>query len=123
MRNHRFSLGPELLHHLGLEFVSRPLGRRQELYLRVTKLVEGLARAGYVEEAQLVFEKMLIHANHLGLYAEQIGSSGELLGNCPQALTHLALIRAAIRLYQELQREHPSRPKPRTTWRKAVGGA
>jgi GH15 family glucan-1,4-alpha-glucosidase len=77
--------------------------------------VECLARAGYVEEAQLVFEKMLTYANHLGLYAEQIGSSGELLGNFPQAFTHLGLISAAIRLDQELQRERPSRPKPRTT--------
>ena len=64
---------------------------------------------------QLAFEKMLTYANHLGLYAEQIGPSGELLGNFPQAFTHLALISAAIRLDQELQRERPSRPKPPTT--------
>ncbi len=73
--------------------------------------VECLARAGYLEEAQLAFEKMLTYANHLGLYSEQIGSSGELLGNFPQAFTHLALISAAIRLDQELQRKRPSRPK------------
>jgi GH15 family glucan-1,4-alpha-glucosidase len=77
--------------------------------------VECLARAGYVEEAQLAFEKMLTYANHLGLYAEQIGPSGELLGNFPQAFTHLALISAAIRLDQELQRERPFRPNPPTT--------
>ncbi|HEV3095133.1 MAG TPA: glycoside hydrolase family 15 protein, partial [Solirubrobacteraceae bacterium] len=77
--------------------------------------VECLARAGYVDEAQLAFEKMLTYANHLGLYAEQIGSSGELLGNFPQAFTHLGLISAAIRLDQELQRGRPSRPEPRTT--------
>ena len=65
--------------------------------------VECLARAGYLEEAQLAFEKMLTYANHLGLYSEQIGSSGELLGNFPQAFTHLALISAAIRLDRELQ--------------------
>ncbi len=77
--------------------------------------VECLARAGYVEEAQLAFEKMLTYANHLGLYSEQIGPSGELLGNFPQAFTHLALISAAIRLDQELQGERPFRPKPPTT--------
>ncbi|HWX87910.1 MAG TPA: glycoside hydrolase family 15 protein, partial [Solirubrobacteraceae bacterium] len=58
------------------------------------------------------FEKMLTYANHLGLYSEQIGSSGELLGNFPQAFTHLALISAAIRLDRELQTERPSQAKP-----------
>jgi hypothetical protein len=58
---------------------------------------------------------MLAYANHLGLYAEQIGSSGELLGNFPQAFTRLGLISAAIRLDQELQRERPFRTKPPTT--------
>jgi GH15 family glucan-1,4-alpha-glucosidase len=60
--------------------------------------VECLARAGRLEEAQLAFEKMLTYANHLGLYSEQIGLSGELLGNFPQAFTHLALISAALTL-------------------------
>jgi GH15 family glucan-1,4-alpha-glucosidase len=77
--------------------------------------VECLARAGYLEEAQLAFEKMLTYANHVGLYSEQIGSSGELLGNFPQAFTHLALISAAIGLDRELQRQRPSRPKPYPT--------
>jgi GH15 family glucan-1,4-alpha-glucosidase len=54
--------------------------------------VEALARAGRLDEAQLVFEKMLTYANHIGLYAEQIGLTGEALGNFPQAFTHLALI-------------------------------
>jgi GH15 family glucan-1,4-alpha-glucosidase len=77
--------------------------------------VECLARAGYLEDAQLAFEKMLTYANHLGLYSEQIGSSGELLGNFPQAFTHLALISAAIRLDRELQTERPSQAKPDAT--------
>jgi len=45
--------------------------------------------AGYVEDAQLLFEKLLSYANHLGLFSEEISSRGELLGNYPQALTHL----------------------------------
>ncbi len=58
--------------------------------------VEALARSGRVDEARLAFEKMLTYANHLGLYAEEIGLTGEALGNFPQAFTHLALIRAAF---------------------------
>jgi GH15 family glucan-1,4-alpha-glucosidase len=61
-------------------------------------LVEAMARAGQVEEAQLLFEKLLGYANHLGLYSEEIGARGELLGNFPQALTHLGLISAAFNL-------------------------
>ncbi len=57
--------------------------------------IECLARAGELEKAQLLFEKLLGYANHLGLYSEQIGSSGQHLGNFPQAFTHLALISTA----------------------------
>ena len=64
--------------------------------------VEALARAGRVDEARLAFEKMLTYANHLGLYSEQIGLTGEALGNFPQAFTHLALISAAFYLDREL---------------------
>jgi GH15 family glucan-1,4-alpha-glucosidase len=61
-------------------------------------LVEAMARAGRGEEAQLLFEKLLSYANHLGLFSEEISGKGELLGNYPQALTHLALISAAFNL-------------------------
>ncbi len=60
--------------------------------------VECLTRAGRLDEARLAFEKMLSYANHLGLYAEEIGASGEALGNFPQAFTHLSLISAAVHL-------------------------
>ena len=71
--------------------------------------VECLARAGRTAEARLAFEKALGYANHLGLYAEELGSSGEHLGNFPQALTHLALISAAYALDRELA-NGPRRP-------------
>jgi GH15 family glucan-1,4-alpha-glucosidase len=61
-------------------------------------LVEALARTGRVDEARLALEKMFSYANHVGLYAEQIGLTGEHLGNSPQAFTHLALISSAINL-------------------------
>jgi GH15 family glucan-1,4-alpha-glucosidase len=64
--------------------------------------VEALARAGRLDHARLAFEKMLTYANHLGLYSEQIGATGELLGNFPQAFTHLALISAAVNLDSRL---------------------
>jgi GH15 family glucan-1,4-alpha-glucosidase len=64
--------------------------------------VEALTRAGRVDEARLAFEKMLTYANHVGLYAEEIGPTGDQLGNFPQALTHLALISAAYNLDREL---------------------
>ncbi len=66
-------------------------------------LVEALTRAGRtdrekLEQARLIFEKMTGYANHLGLYAEETGPTGEALGNYPQAFTHLALISAAYNL-------------------------
>jgi GH15 family glucan-1,4-alpha-glucosidase len=70
-------------------------------------LVEALTRAGHfnselLEEARLMFERMLGFANHVGLYAEETGNSGEALGNFPQAFTHLALISAAFNLDRAL---------------------
>jgi GH15 family glucan-1,4-alpha-glucosidase len=64
--------------------------------------VECLARAGELEKAQLLFEKLLGYANHLGLYSEELGSNGQHLGNFPQAFTHLALISAATYLDRAL---------------------
>ena len=64
--------------------------------------VDALARSGRREDARLVFEKMLTYANHVGLFSEEIGATGEQLGNFPQAFTHLSLINAAINLDYQL---------------------
>jgi GH15 family glucan-1,4-alpha-glucosidase len=64
--------------------------------------VECLARGNQVERARLLFEKTVGYANHLGLFSEEIGPRGQLLGNFPQGLTHLALISAAIALDKAL---------------------
>src|SRR5258708_16454431 len=70
--------------------------------------VDALARSGRLEQARYVFEKMLTYANHLGLYAEEIGLTGEQLGNFPQAFSHLALISAAVTLDRELNERSAS---------------
>jgi GH15 family glucan-1,4-alpha-glucosidase len=57
-----------------------------------------------LDSARLIFERMLGYANHLGLYSEEIGPSGNALGNFPQAFTHLALISAAVNLDRALGR-------------------
>ncbi len=45
---------------------------------------------------------MLTYSNHLGLYSEEIDSTGEQIGNFPQTFTHLALIAAALNLDRRL---------------------
>src|SRR5215813_5924105 len=70
-------------------------------------LVEALARAGRLEQARLSLEHMLTYANHVGLYAEEIASTGEALGNFPQAFTHLALIRACLRVDEAINKMTP----------------
>ncbi|MFJ3305901.1 glycoside hydrolase family 15 protein [Streptomyces sp. NPDC086549] len=71
--------------------------------------VEALARAGRLAQARYAFDKMLTYANHVGLFAEEIGPSGEQLGNFPQAFTHLALVTAAMALDEQLS-EAQTRP-------------
>jgi GH15 family glucan-1,4-alpha-glucosidase len=84
------------------------IGREGTFNMCTFWLVEALTRAGRsdkrkLEEARLLFERMLGYANHLGLYAEQTSSAGEALGNYPQALTHLSLISAAYSLDRALE--------------------
>ena len=82
--------------------------------------VDSLARAGQVDKARVIFEKMLTYGNHLGLYSEEIALTGEQIGNFPQAFTHLSLIDAAITLDRQLDAGapafslgQPARPAPR----------
>jgi GH15 family glucan-1,4-alpha-glucosidase len=74
-------------------------------------LVEAMTRAGRgdparIARARVLFERMLGYANHVGLYSEETGPSGEALGNFPQAFTHLALVSAAFNLDRALQGKH-----------------
>lgn len=64
-------------------------------------LVEALALQGDTDEAQEMFDRLLAASNDLGLMAEEYDvASGELLGNFPQAFTHLGIIRSAFRIAQ-----------------------
>ncbi|MFC9125565.1 glycoside hydrolase family 15 protein [Streptomyces sp. NPDC057099] len=67
--------------------------------------VDALARAGRLSQARYTFEKMQTYANHVGLFAEEVGPTGEQLGNFPQAFTHLSLIMAATTLDGALDAE------------------
>lgn len=67
-------------------------------------LVECLTRAGRLNEARAIFERMLSYSNHVGLYSEGIGLKGEALGNFPQAFTHLSLISAGFNLNRAFNR-------------------
>jgi GH15 family glucan-1,4-alpha-glucosidase len=77
-------------------------------------LAEALVKAagktspGRVRDARLIFEQMLGYANHLRLYSEETGPTGEHLGNFPQAFTHLGLISAAFNLDRTLGGPKPS---------------
>ena len=68
-------------------------------------LVDALAHVGRLEEAERRFERLLSFSSPLGLFAEEVDpATGELLGNYPQAFSHLALIAAAVNI--ERQRHH-----------------
>lgn len=66
-------------------------------------LIQALFRIGEKEEAQKLFEQLLTYSNHLGLFSEDIDfETKRLLGNFPQAYSHLALIETAILFSKEM---------------------
>jgi pentatricopeptide repeat protein len=74
-------------------------------------LVEALALAGRVDEARALFDDIIRRGNDVGLFSEEIDvHTGEMLGNFPQALTHIALLTAALCLEQA---EEKGKAEPR----------
>jgi GH15 family glucan-1,4-alpha-glucosidase len=68
-------------------------------------LVDALAHTGDLEQAERRFERLLHFASPLGLFSEEVDvRSGQLLGNFPQAFTHLALVGAAVNMERARQR-------------------
>ncbi|HWC40204.1 MAG TPA: glycoside hydrolase family 15 protein, partial [Acidimicrobiales bacterium] len=58
-------------------------------------LAQALAQADQPQRARAVFERAIAYLNDLGLLAEEVDDNGELLGNFPQAFSHIGLINAA----------------------------
>jgi len=70
-------------------------------------LVRNLLRLGRLDDAIALYEKLLSCGNHLGLFAEMVApTSGEALGNFPQALSHLAVIITGLELAQAMQEKN-----------------
>ncbi|MGI5215882.1 glycoside hydrolase family 15 protein [Plantactinospora sp. CA-290183] len=77
-------------------------GRENTFTMCTFWYVRALAQSGRLDEATLVFDKMLTYSSPLGLYSEEIAPTGEQTGNFPQAFSHLSLISAAVTLDQLL---------------------
>jgi len=71
-------------------------------------LAEALALADQVDRARAVFERAAAFANDLGLLAEEVNAdTGELLGNFPQAFSHIGLVNAAWEISEAERRARP----------------
>jgi GH15 family glucan-1,4-alpha-glucosidase len=76
-------------------------------------LADNLIELGQLDRARALFEKLNGYRNDLGLFAEQIhGDTGELLGNFPQAFSHMALINTAVMLQRGARRRAAAQAAP-----------
>ena len=96
----------EALFHNGLvyRYINRDdFGRPASSFTICTFwLIQALFRIGMKDEAKNIFENLLSYGNHLGLFSEDIDfTTKRLLGNFPQAYSHLALINTAVMLSEE----------------------
>ena len=74
-------------------------------------LARALAKSGQVERATTVFERAIAFANDVGLLAEEVDpATGELLGNFPQAFSHIGLVNAAWEIAEAVGRANGSAP-------------
>jgi GH15 family glucan-1,4-alpha-glucosidase len=95
------------LAHDGLE------GEEGTFLLCTFWLAQAQALAGQVEQAKATFETAIAFANDLGLLAEEVdANSGEMIGNFPQAFSHIGLVNAAWAISQAEERARPRQPVP-----------
>jgi GH15 family glucan-1,4-alpha-glucosidase len=88
-------------------------------------LVRALAASGRAGEAAALFDELLPIGGTLGLYAEELDpSTGHHLGNFPQALTHAALVHAALAIRDAPRAGRAGRATPtRRAGRRGADGA
>lgn len=79
-------------------------------------LVECLALQGRADEARGIYDQATALANDLGLYSEEVGDDGELLGNFPQGLTHFSHIAAAVALARHRPSPEPGAEEEGEAW-------
>ncbi len=84
-------------------------------------LAQALAMSGQIERARVVFERAAAYVNDVGLLAEEVDpATGELLGNFPQAFSHIGLVNAAWEI-SEAERRRAGEPA-RELWSDDVTG-
>lgn len=87
-------------------------------------LVDALCLSGRLDEAFEIFENVAGRANHVGLLAEQIDpASGELLGNFPQAFSHIGLINSALYLARAAGTSAPADMPPEGSSKRGEGSS
>jgi GH15 family glucan-1,4-alpha-glucosidase len=70
-------------------------------------LAQAQALAGEVEQARATFERAIAYVNDVGLLSEEVDpTAGELLGNFPQAFSHIGLVNAAWAIFQAERQSH-----------------
>jgi GH15 family glucan-1,4-alpha-glucosidase len=77
-------------------------------------LAQALALAGRIDDAKATFERTMAFANDVGLLSEEVDpETSELLGNFPQAISHVGLVNAALAITEaERGAAHPNRRSP-----------
>ena len=77
-------------------------------------LAQAQALAGEVDQAVATFERAVAAINDVGLLAEEIDADGEMIGNFPQAFSHIGLVNAAWAIAQAQQRAAAAAPTGRS---------
>ena len=80
-------------------------GREGAFLICTFWLVNCLTMAGRIREAEKLMDSVVGYANHLGLFSEEIDpQTGKMLGNFPQAFTHMGFITAAVNLSNAMEK-------------------